>query len=267
MAAILDTMHASLIDLTDVVQCLCQKQDGYDYAACHNIIHEIYETIMENIYICISYIQQLRNMLPKHQALTTNCVLDPNVVTNTTTVLQDLTWTIRQIQQSINKFSGEQSYEEQVFMYNQSTKILKTLQCSALQFQTVTIPVLKEKFNTMQKMLHETKTNNQKLIMDKFHCNKLNTDINLKLVEMTKHVQKIETINTELTRVNKELTQQNIANREKCATIEDSNIVLRKKLLEASITNMRPSTDEHALRRVELPYTRKTDKKFTVQDR
>ena len=281
MAAILDTMHASLIELTNEVQCLCQHQDGYDYAPCHNIVQAIYEKIMQDISFCISYLQELRNMFPTHRALTTKNVLDPNVAKKTTTVLQDLKWTILQIQNSMKKFHGERSYEVQVFMYTRSTQILEMLQCSVQQFQTLTVPTPEEKVNAIQTMLDEMKTNNQKLILDKYHCNKKNTDSNLKLVEMAKHVQETETINTELTRVNKELThankeltQQNIVCHEKLTTIEDSNMLLRKKLQEASITNMHPPTNENALRRFELPhmslenqtYTKKTNKKFGVTD-
>jgi len=99
----------------------------------------------------------------------------------------------------------------------------------------------------MQIVYDEMKTTNSKLVLEKYNSRKKYDEGAKEMEQMRVRMREMRTINTELTRANKELIKQNVACQQMLKTIEDSNMLLRKKMQDAEVQFLRQATQTHAL--------------------
>ena len=134
-----------------------------------------------------------------------------------------------------------------IHMYSTCMQIFETLFESKLQIKNIMLPSPDMQKKAMQIVYDEMKTTNSKLVLEKYNSRKKYDEGAKEMEQMRVRMREMRTINTELTRANKELIKQNVACQQMLKTIEDSNMLLRKKMQDAEVQFLRQATQTHAL--------------------
>ena len=245
-------MYELLSDFTKAIQCLCRQQDGYTYLNCHDHIHAFYEEFLCDASDCQRDVHELRGLFVKHFLVTTQSVLDQTSASQILCLFEKIHANITKIKSGMQKF-GNSTYDVQAHMYNTCMQIFGALLESNQQIQNIMLPGPDMQKKTMQLAYDALKTTNTKLLLDKCTNRRKYDEATKEILQMRERMQEMSTINTELTRANKELARQNVACQQMLEAIEDSNMCLRKKMQDVEAQLLRKPTQKHALG-IDMPH-------------
>ena len=225
MASILDGMNASLLDFRNVIGCLCRNQPGFYYESCHDTAHGLYEAFVHDISVCQSCIGSLRDILASHFCQRTKIMPDESGMRK---IFDTLHKTIVQMKNNMSRFRKSE-YDTQNNMYIQSVEIIRGLLEFEMQIKDHMVPTPETQIKSLRTLYAEIKIANQQLVIDKFKFQKMYDESTEAAAKLQACMKDMQIVNNQLVVANKVLTQQNIECHGRLTTIEDSNMILRKK--------------------------------------